>query len=101
MSLIFFSVKSNNGQLSRFYIILQCQSFSCWWLPQVTEPRRVSNGSGSGQAAAAALVTPESGAIGAGAEDSQLVSLHSILPPSGQQIYRGPQTSEAIQVSVL
>ena len=39
MSLIFFSVKSNNGQLSRFYIILQCQSFSCCWLPQVTEPR--------------------------------------------------------------
>ena len=39
MSLIFFSVKYNNGQLSRFYIILQCQSFSCWWLPQVTEPR--------------------------------------------------------------
>ena len=61
---------------------------------------RVSHG--SGQAAAAALVTTESGATRAGGHSVGLTPLHSILPPSGQQIYRGPQqTSEAIQVSVL
>ena len=79
-----FSVKTNNSQLSWLNIILQRQSFSCWWLPQVTEPRRVRTGSGPG----------DSGSSGHARVRSQrsrrtLSWSHSLC--LANRFYRGPQ----------
>ena len=79
-----FSVKYNNSQLSWLNIILQRQSFSCWWLPQVTEPRRVRTDSGPG----------DSGSSGHARVRSQrsrrtLSWSHSLCLAT--RFYRGPQ----------
>ena len=72
-----FSVKYYNSQLSRLYIISYNGRVLAAGGCHKLQSQGVRNGSGSGQAAAAALVTPESGAR-AGAEDTQLVPALSL-----------------------